>query len=78
MPSPAPSRRPADESLPVDPSAIERAYRLERARRRARVERRRERRRAAVRFFLTLFVLLALTVALTVTVWRQVQRLFGL
>ena len=31
-----------------------------------------------MRFFVTLAVLLALSVLLTLTVWRQVQRLFGL
>ena len=78
MPRPARTRRAVDEPAPVDPSAVERAYRLERARRRARLEHQRERRRAAVRFFVTLAVLLLLSVLLTLTVWRQVQRLFGL
>jgi hypothetical protein len=67
-----------DETIPVDPHAIDRAYRLERAKRRARVERRRARRLAGFRFFLALVVLLALSVGFVVVVWRQVQELFGL
>jgi hypothetical protein len=68
----------AQEPPPVDPQAIERAYRLERAKRRAREERQRARRRAGIRFFLTLLFLLALTLALVAVVWRQVGELFGL
>ena len=71
-------RQHAHEPPPVDPTAIDRAYRLERAKRRARVERQRARRRAAIRFFVTLIFLLALSVALVVVVWRQIQSLFGL
>jgi hypothetical protein len=71
-------RQRALEPPPVDPHAIDRAYRLERAKRRARVERQRARRRAGIRFFVTLVFLLALSVALVVVVWRQVQSLFGL
>jgi hypothetical protein len=52
-------RQHAHEPPPVDPTAIDRAYRLERAKRRARVERQRARRRAAIRFFVTLLRRLA-------------------
>ena len=71
-------RQHAQQPPPVDPSAIERAYRLERAKRRARLERQRARRRAGIRFFVSLVLLLALSVALVVVVWRQVGELFGL
>ena len=71
-------RQHAQEPPPVDPRAIERAYRLERAKRRARLERQRARRRAGIRFFVTLVLLLALSAALVVVVWRQVGELFGL
>ncbi len=71
-------RQHAQEPPPVDPAAIDRAYRLERAKRRARIERQRARRHAAIRFFVTLILLLALTVVLVVVVWRQIQSLFGL
>ena len=66
------------DAPPVDPTAIDRAYRLERAKRRARVERERARRRAAIRFFVTIVLLLVLSVGLVVVVWRQIESLFGL
>jgi len=62
---------------PLDPHAIERAYRLHRARRRARVERRREKRRAGLRFWLVVLVLIAASVTLGVLIVQEVQRLFG-
>jgi hypothetical protein len=70
--------RHAHEEPPVDPYAVERAYRLERAKRRARNERRRARRHAAIRFFVTVVLLLALCVVLVGAAWRQVESLFGL
>ncbi len=63
---------------PYDPIAIDRAYLQERARRRARVERSRARRRASVRFWVVLVVLLAASIVLIVTIWREIERLFGL
>ena len=73
------TRSPAgDDAPPFDPVAIDRAYLQERARRKARVERSRARRRAAVRFWFVLFALVAVSVLLTLTVWREVERLFGL
>lgn len=67
----------ADDPLPLDPVAVERAYRVHRARRRARVERRREKRRAGRRFWFVLLVLVAAGVALFVLIVNEVQRLFG-
>ena len=61
-----------------DDTAIDRAYHVHRARRRARIERVRATRRARIRFWLTLIVLLALSVLLSISIWREVQRLFGL
>jgi hypothetical protein len=83
MAEPATRSRAADqkrplEAPPFDPVAVDRAYLLERARRRARIERSRARRRAAIRFWLVLLVLLAVAVVLTLTTWREVERLFGL
>jgi hypothetical protein len=73
------AREPAPEdALPVDPYAIDRAYRLERAKRRARVERMRRQRLAGFRFLIVLVVLLALSVGFVVVAWQQVQELFGL
>ena len=74
---PEPARAPAHDP-PVDPYAVDRAFVLHRARRRARIERRRAERLAKLRFWLVVVALLALTVFLSVTVWREIQRLFGL
>jgi len=63
---------------PVDPSAVEQAYRHYRARRRAQVERRRERARARLRFLVTAVTLTALALVLILVLWHQVQHLFGL
>ncbi len=78
MSEPAP-RTPVvpDEAPSLDPLAIERNYRRERARRRARVERRSEARRSDVRFWVTLVVLAFLAAFLLLAAWHQVQTLFG-
>ena len=75
-----PARRApvAEESPPIDPRAVDRAYHQHRARRKARVEHRRSVRRAHVRFWLFVLVLVAATIVLAVIVWREIQRLFGL
>jgi hypothetical protein len=75
-----PARQPpaANESPPVDPRAIDRAYHAHRARRRARLERTKSLRRAGVRFWAFLAVLVGLTIFLGLTVWHEIQRLFGL
>jgi fatty acid desaturase len=74
-----PARRPSEPDAPsFDRAAVERAYRLQRARRRARVARTREKRRASLRFLLVLAALVALSVYLSLTVWHEVERLFGL
>ena len=77
-----PARTPAalerEEPPVVDPGAVDRAYRLHRARRRARLERTRETQLAHFRYW---FVLAALVIAIAVvgvTVWREIERLFGL
>ena len=73
------TRSPAgDDAPPFDPVAVDRAYLQERARRRARIERSRARRRAGLRFWLVLLALIAVSVLLTLTIWREVERLFGL
>ena len=45
---------------------------------RARSERSRARRRAGLRFWLVLLGLVVVSVLLTLTIWREVERLFGL
>jgi hypothetical protein len=73
------TRTPAgDDAPPFDPVAVDRAYLQERARRRARIEHARERRRAALRFWAVLLALVAVSLLLTLTVWREIERLFGL
>lgn len=66
------------EDVPIDPTAIERRYRLERARRRARERRMQESALARVRFYVVLGVLFAVAVVLVLLTWDEVQRLFGL
>lgn len=75
-----PARRPelVDESLELDPLAVQRAYELHRARRRAHRHHRRETKRAQLRFWLVLLVLIALSVYLSVVIWHQIERTFGL
>ena len=75
-----PATRPpaGDDAPPFDPVAVDRAYLQERARRRVRSERSRARRRAGLRFWLVLVALIAVSVLLTLTIWREVERLFGL
>ena len=67
-----------DAPPPYDPVAVDRAYLQERARRQARLERKRARRRASIRFWLVLLVLAVASVLLSLTIWREIERLFGL
>jgi hypothetical protein len=75
-----PATRPpaGDDAPPFDPVAVDRAYLQERARRRVRNERSRARRRAGLRFWIVLVSLIAVSVLVTLTIWREVERLFGL
>ena len=75
-----PARRPevVDDSLQLDPVAVQRAYELHRARRRAHRHRRQESKRAKLRFWLVLLGLVALSVYLSVIIWHQIERTFGL
>ena len=66
-----------DDSPSLDPLAIERNYRRERARRRARVERRSAAQRSNVRFWVTLLVLAFVTAFTILAAWHEVQQLFG-
>jgi hypothetical protein len=66
-----------EDAPSLDPLAIERNYRRERARRRARIERRTAARRSDVRFFVTLLVLSFVTAFVILAAWHEVQTLFG-
>jgi hypothetical protein len=68
---------PAD-APPVDPYAVDRAYRFYRAKRYARVEHRRETRMARARFWAFLGLLLIACAVVAVTVWGEVARIFGI
>ena len=78
MAQPAPRSQPDREGPPVDPHAIRRAYRHERAKRRARVERQRAQQLAGLRFGLALVILFSIAIVLALAVWQQIERLFGL
>ncbi|MFN2627689.1 MAG: hypothetical protein ABR569_03505 [Gaiellaceae bacterium] len=78
MARPAPKYELDHEDVQLDPTAVERAYRLERARRRARERHKVETSRARVRFYAVMLLLFAGTIALLVLVWNEIQHLFGL
>jgi len=63
---------------PVDPFAIEEAYRLHRARRAARARRHREKRWAGVRFWFLLAVGIVVAVLLATRTLGEIERVFGL
>jgi hypothetical protein len=70
---------PDVEGPPVyDQGAVDRAYRLHRAKRFARMSRRRETRRARLRFWAVLAALVLGLLVLAVTIWGEVEQLFGL
>jgi hypothetical protein len=78
MAEPARRRHAVEDPPPVDPSAVDRAYRFHRARRHAREERLRERSLARLRFWAVLLTLLVIAAYLALVVWRQIEQLFGL
>ena len=69
---------PEEESPPLDPEAVERAYREHRARRRARDRWHREKRWAGFRFWIVLVLVLAGTVFLAARTLGEIERVFGL
>jgi hypothetical protein len=78
MAEPAQRRRPRAEAPPLDPSAVDRAYRFYRARRHAKIEHRRATRMARWRFWAFLGLLVLACLVLAVTVWNEITKLFGL
>jgi len=78
MAEPARRQSAVEDPPSLDPSAVDRAYRFHRARRRAREDRVRERSLARLRFLAVLLTLLVLAAYLALVVWRQVEQLFGL
>jgi hypothetical protein len=67
-----------EESPPLDPQAVARAYRLHRARRTARERWKREKRRASFRFWLVLVLVLTAAVLLAARTLGEIERVFGL
>jgi hypothetical protein len=78
MAEPARRHDAVEDPPPIDPSAVDRAYRFHRARRRAREERVRERSLARFRFWAVLLALVVLAAYFSLVVWRQIEQLFGL
>jgi hypothetical protein len=72
-----PERKQVEEEL-IDPTAVHRAYRRERARRWHRTERARERRLAGLRFWLAVVAVIATSVGLAIVIWNEIHRVFGL
>jgi hypothetical protein len=67
----------ARERPPVDPRAIDQAYRAHRARRRAKAHHARSKQLAARRFAMLLLLLALCSLFLIVTIWSALQDLFG-
>jgi hypothetical protein len=78
MAEPVQRRRPRAEAPPLDPTAVDRAYRFYRAKRQAMIEHRRAMRIAHARFWAFLALLLLACLVVGVTVWGEVTKLFGL
>lgn len=68
----------APDDPPVDPAAVEDAYRIHRARRAARAKRHREKRWANVRFWALLAIAVAVAVLLAARTLGEIERVFGL
>lgn len=78
-PAPTTARVTApEEEPPLDPEAVERAYRFHRARRAAVARRHREKRWAGFRFWIVLVLVLVVAVVLAVRTLGEIERIFGL
>ena len=82
MAAPAPRRARREKARvddpPVDPYAVQRRLRRERAKRHARDEHQHEQRVARIRFLALLCVLIFLTLFMSLSVWEKIRALFGL
>jgi hypothetical protein len=67
-----------DERPPLDPYAVERAYRFHRARRAARERHLRERQTAGFRFWFVLAIVLVAAAFLAARTLGEIEHLFGL
>ena len=81
MAHPAPTTAPfeaPEEEPPLDPEAVERAYRFHRARRAAKARWHREKRRASLRFWFVLALVIAVAAVLAARTLGEIERVFGL
>jgi hypothetical protein len=67
-----------EDEPPLDPAAVEHAYRRHRARRAAKARRHRERRSANVRFWVLLALAIAVAALLAARTLGEIERVFGL
>ena len=67
-----------EETPPLDPYAVERAYRFHRARRAARERYQRERQTAQLRFWFVLAIVLVAAAFLAARTLGEIEQLFGL
>ena len=74
----APTTAPEEDDPPLDPEAVDRAYRFYRARRAVRAQRHREKRRAGFRFWLVLVLVVAATALVAARTLGEIERVFGL
>ncbi|MDX6505156.1 MAG: hypothetical protein QOE29_2281 [Gaiellaceae bacterium] len=65
------------ERPPVDPRAVDQAYRAHRAKRRAKAQHARSKQLAGRRFAVLLVMLFLCSLFLIVTIWSAMQQLFG-
>lgn len=72
-----PERKQVEDEL-LDPTAVHRAYRRERLRRRAKQQRDYERQLAALRFWLAVVAVIGTSIGLAIVIWHEIHRLFGL
>jgi hypothetical protein len=80
---PAPDRAPWEaeelpDDPPLDPHAVRRRLRRERAKRHALHEHQRERRLAGIRFLALIGGLIFLTLFLSLSIWQTIGSVFGL
>jgi hypothetical protein len=68
----------AQDDPPLDPYAVRRRLRRERAKRHALHEHQRERRLAGIRFLALIGALIFLTLFLTLSIWEKMGSVFGL
>ncbi len=75
---PAQQTQPEDDKPPIDPTAITRAYKRERASRQMRQARVRARNRAHLRFYVTMLVMLVAVAVIAMLIWQETETLFGI